>query len=51
MLVITRRLGDSIIIDTGTSIIEVMIVGVGGGKVRVGVHAPPEIRITREEKC
>jgi carbon storage regulator len=46
MLVLTRRIGEEIIID-GT--IRVIVAGVHGDKVKIGVTAPPEIRIDRAE--
>ena len=46
MLVLTRKVGESIIID---GCITVTITAIDGGKVRVGISAPPEIRVDREE--
>jgi carbon storage regulator len=46
MLVLSRKVGESIIIDGG---ITVTIVAVDGNKVRVGISAPPEVRVDREE--
>jgi carbon storage regulator len=46
MLVLTRRVGESIIIDTD---IRVTVVSVTGEKVRIGIDAPPEIRVDRQE--
>jgi carbon storage regulator len=46
MLVLTRKVGEEIIID---GCIRVTITGVKGDKVRIGITAPPEIRIDREE--
>jgi carbon storage regulator len=47
MLILSRRVGESIVI--GTDII-VTVTQVGrDGKVRIGVHAPPSIRVDREE--
>ena len=44
MLVLSRKIGERIFIDSG---IEIAIVAVRGGKVRIGVEAPDEIRIRR----
>jgi carbon storage regulator len=46
MLVFTRKLGESFVIADS---IMVKILQVGGGKVRIGVQAPPDIKILREE--
>ena len=46
MLVLTRRIGEEIVIDDH---IRVTIVSIDGGKVRVGITAPPEIRVDRQE--
>jgi carbon storage regulator len=44
MLVLSRKIGERIFIDPD---IEIAIVEVRGGKVRIGVEAPDEIRIRR----
>ncbi len=46
MLVLMRRVGESIIIDGG---IRVTVVSVQGDKVRVGIEAPPDVRVDRQE--
>ncbi len=46
MLVLTRRIGEEIIIDNR---IRVTIVSIDGGKVRLGIAAPPEVRVDRQE--
>jgi carbon storage regulator len=46
MLVLTRRIGETIVIDGD---IRVTIVSVKGDKVRIGVTAPEMIRVDREE--
>jgi carbon storage regulator len=46
MLVLTRKLGESIQID---SAITVTVVAVHGNKVRLGIDAPREIPVMREE--
>jgi carbon storage regulator len=46
MLVLTRKLGEEIVIDGG---IRITIVAVKGDRVRVGITAPPEVRVDREE--
>jgi carbon storage regulator len=46
MLVLTRKHLEKIIIDGG---IEIQILEVKGKQVRVGINAPPHIKIHREE--
>ena len=47
MLVLTRKINESIIIDGG---IEVMVVAVHGNKVRLGFRAPADVAIQRTER-
>jgi carbon storage regulator len=46
MLVLTRRLGEEVIIDNN---IRVTIVDVGPNKVRIGISAPSDITVDRAE--
>jgi carbon storage regulator len=46
MLVLTRRVGEAIIIEGG---IRVTVVSVQGEKVRVGIDAPPDVQVDRQE--
>lgn len=46
MLVLSRKPRESIIIDRN---IEVTVLGVSGGKVRLGISAPREIPVRRQE--
>lgn len=46
MLVLTRNIGEKLIINGN---IEVMIVDAGGGSVRLGIEAPKDVHIVREE--
>jgi carbon storage regulator len=46
MLVLTRRPNETIVIDGK---IRVTILGIKGGQVRIGIEAPPEVVIDREE--
>ena len=48
MLVLSRKISDSILIDGG---IKVTILDVKGNVVRLGVEAPKEISIRRTEIC
>lgn len=46
MLVLTRRPGEQIVIGNG---IRVTVVSVGPGRVKLGVEAPANVRIDRQE--
>jgi carbon storage regulator len=46
MLVLTRQIGQEIIIDGS---IRVTVTSIKGDRVRIGITAPPEVRIDREE--
>ena len=46
MLVLTRKLGEAIIIN---GCITVTVTAVDKNRVRIGIEAPPEVRIDRAE--
>ena len=46
MLILTRRVGEKLMIGDEIS---VTILGVKGNQVRIGVHAPSNVSIHREE--
>lgn len=46
MLILTRRLDESIIINND---IKVTILGIKGNQIRIGIEAPKDITIHREE--
>ena len=46
MLVLTRSVGQEIVIDGH---IRVTVLGIHGNKIRLGIAAPPEIRVDRSE--
>lgn len=46
MLVLTRRLGEEIVIDGN---IRVTVLAAKNGRVRIGVTAPPEVAVDRLE--
>lgn len=46
MLILTRRVGESVVIGDET---KVTVLGVQGSQVRLGIDAPKEISVHREE--
>ena len=46
MLILTRKVGESILIGDG---IKVSVLAVKGNQVRVGIDAPKEVSVHREE--
>ena len=46
MLILTRRIGETIVIGDETN---VTVLGVKGNQVRVGVDAPKDVSVHREE--
>jgi carbon storage regulator len=46
MLILTRRVGESVMVGTEVT---VTVLGVKGNQVRLGVNAPKEVAIHREE--
>ncbi len=46
MLILTRRIGEILVIDDE---IEVVILGIKGKQVRLGIEAPKNIEVHREE--
>jgi len=46
MLVLSRRTGESLVIDDN---ITVTILGIKGQQVRIGINAPTDIIVNREE--
>lgn len=46
MLILTRRIGESLIIGDN---VNVTVLGVKGNQVRLGVNAPKDVSVHREE--
>ena len=46
MLVLRRKVGESIIVD---GVISISVLAVEGERVKIGINAPPDIIIVREE--
>jgi carbon storage regulator len=46
MLVLTRRRGETVVIEGG---IEVTVVAVQGDRVRLGIKAPASVRVDRQD--
>lgn len=46
MLILTRRVGETLVIG---SEVTVTVMAVNGGQVRIGIHAPKNVPVHREE--
>ena len=46
MLILTRRIGEKLIIEGNVS---VSVLSVKGNQIRLGIDAPPEVEVHREE--
>jgi carbon storage regulator len=48
MLVLTRKANETIVIDGN---IHIKVLSIRGSQIRLGIEAPDEVRIYREELC
>jgi len=46
MLILTRRVGETIMVGDE---VQVTVLGVKGNQIRIGINAPQEIEVHREE--
>ena len=46
MLVLARKIGETIIVGDN---IRITVVDIRGGKVRIGINAPREVKVDRQE--
>jgi len=49
MLVLSRKKDEKIIIGDGPSMITLMVIEIRGDKVRLGIEAPRDVTVHREE--
>lgn len=49
MLILSRKKHEKIVVGDGESRITIMVTDIRGDKVRIGVMAPPNVPIHREE--
>lgn len=48
MLILTRRVGETLVVGDNADV-TVTVLGVKGNQVRIGVNAPKEVAVHREE--
>lgn len=46
MLVLSRKIDEKIIIDEK---ITISVIGINGGRVRIGIEAPKDVKVRRQE--
>lgn len=49
MLVLTRKSGETLLFQVGDVTVTLMITRVRGDNVRLGIAAPPEVKVIRSE--
>lgn len=47
MLILTRRIGETLVFDDGA--VKIKVLGLKGRHVRLGITAAPEVQVLREE--
>ncbi len=47
MLILTRKINETVVI--GDNLVEITVLGVKGGQVRLGINAPKDISVHRKE--
>ena len=46
MLILTRRVGEALMVGNDTKIV---VLGVKGSQIRIGINAPKDVKVHREE--
>ncbi len=49
MLVLTRKRDEQVVLYLANQTIRIQVVSVEGNRVRIGIEAPQDVKITREE--
>lgn len=49
MLILTRRIGESLVIGDGEDKASVTVLGIKGNQVRIGIAVPKHVSVHREE--
>lgn len=49
MLVLARKSGQRVIVREGANRVVITVLGIQEGKVRLGIEAPDDVRVDREE--
>ena len=51
MLVLSRKSGERLVLTVGRYRATIEVLAASRGRVRIGIDAPPAIRVLREELC
>lgn len=49
MLILTRRIGETLIVGEGKDRVTITVLGVNGHQVKIGIDAPRSVPVHREE--
>ncbi|MBD9415900.1 carbon storage regulator CsrA [Pseudomonas sp. PDM16] len=49
MLLLTRRISETLVIGEGEQVVRVQVLGIKGNQVRIGIEAPKDVPVHREE--